>query len=119
MAIKTENTIWFDGHEYFGAEKIGFTEDFHFVVDLYTTPLPAPRGGYFTCLPISPVSYRRTQRKTKTAVRDDGDSITVFDDWGNGHTINSEREVLDLLLAECEANDVHVMTPNVGNKAQP
>jgi hypothetical protein len=112
MAVKTGAMITFEGHEYFGAEKIGFTEDGHFVVDLHTTPPPKPQGGYFTCLPISPLNYRQTVRKTKAAVRDDGDSIVVFDDWGGGHRIAAERELLDLLIDECEENEIPLLTPN-------
>lgn len=82
MSIATDKPVRFEGREYFGAKRIGFEEHGSFILDLFTTPPPEPRGGYFTVLPISPKHYRQTVHKTQAGYRDDSDSLVVFCDWG-------------------------------------
>ena len=105
MTISTKSEITLNGERFFEAEKIGFTDDGAFVIDLFTTPAPSPRGSYFTVIPISPADYR-IGSKTKAAVADHGEHITVYDDWGSPITIGASRDVLDVLLKECEANNI-------------
>ena len=105
MTISTESNIAIDGEKFLGAKKIGFTDDGAFVMDLFTTPPPMPRGSYFTVIPISSSSYREI-RNTGTFVVDNGEYITIYDDWGKPTTINTDRDVLDALLKECDTNNV-------------
>lgn len=105
MTISTKSTITLNGESFFEAERIGFTDDGAFVIDLFTTPAPSPRGSYFTVIPISPADYR-INNKTKTSVADHGEHITVYDDWGSPTTIGASRDVLEAVLEECEANNM-------------
>lgn len=109
MSFATEMKITFKNHDYFGAKEIGFTEDGTFVLYLYTTPPPEPRGTCFFSIPISPLFYRKTTNTTKTAVRDNGSAIIIFDDWGSGHSIITEREVIKQLLRECEKQEINLI----------
>ncbi|MDB5937477.1 MAG: hypothetical protein JWQ01_4821 [Massilia sp.] len=105
MTVEIDEPLKFAGRAYAGIEQIGFTADGHFVVDLWTTPAPEPRGGWFTCLPISTLAYRKTH-KTRTSVADFGSDISIADDYGTCYTIEASRPILDALLIECEANEV-------------
>lgn len=109
MSFATEMKITFKNHDYFGAKEIGLTEYGNFVLYLYTTPPPEPRGTHFFSIPISPLFYRKTINTTRTAVRDNGSEIRIFDDWGSGYSIITEREVIEQLLHECEKQEINLI----------
>jgi hypothetical protein len=108
VMIETDREFTFEleyeRYQFFGG-KVGFNERGSFVVDAFTTP-PAPqRGRYFAVLPIATVGYRR-KSPTKTAYRVDGDTITVYCDWGRPHQITATSEVVAALVADLIANEV-------------
>ena len=105
MTIATDTTINFEGKNFYGAKEIGFTDRGTFIVSLYTTPLPKPQGGYFTCLPISDLAYRN-KHPTKSYVKDHGNAISIADDWGTESKIKANRPILDQLLQECLLNNI-------------
>ena len=75
------------------------------MIDLHSCPPPEPRGGYFTCLPISPLSWRE-KHESRVMVEDHGKFVTLTDDWGRQHSIYARRLVLKALLAECREQKV-------------
>lgn len=112
MTVEVDEPLKFNGRAYPGIRRIGFTVDGNFIVDLWSTPAPEPRGGYFTCLPISPLAYRN-ERKTGASVADFGSHISIADDWGSTYIIEAGRQILDALLIECEANEVPLLCATV------
>lgn len=115
MTISCKGRIRWKGNTYYGAESIGFTPEGRFVVALYSYQEPhEARGNYFTAIPISPDEYRKTDQ-TKAAVRDDGDTLTVFCDWGDAHRIKALRAAIEAILAEAVTHGIPVR-PNVGAK---
>jgi hypothetical protein len=100
-----EAPVKWGGHTYSGIRRLGFTERGAFVIDLHSCPPPEPRGGYFTCLPISPMAYRE-KHGSGVMVEDHGKFVTLTDDWGRKHSIYARRSVLKVLLAECQEQKV-------------
>ena len=116
MTISFKGNITWRGNRYYGADRLGFTDKGQFVVSLFTYREPHDqRGNYFTVIPISGDEYRATD-KTKAAVRDDGDALTVFCDWGDAHRIEMPRSAVESLIAEAVSHGIPV-TPNVGGEA--
>lgn len=105
MTIQINEKLKFNNEKYYGAKDIGF-EDGSFVVDLFTTPTDKKHvGSFFTTIPISPLSYRKT-KKTKTYYADGDNAIFIADDWGNLHKIEAKRNCLDLLIEELDENEI-------------
>ncbi len=105
--IATNETIKWEGRDFYGGQEIGFTPDGGFVLHLYTTEPAEMRGTYFTSLPISPASYRK-KHATKVAVRDRGDSISIYCDWGREHRLGAPRSILEKILAQAASHGVPV-----------
>ena len=111
MTISCNGKIQWKGQTYYGADELGFTNGGRFVVSIYNYKEPhEARGNYFTAIPISPDEYRKAD-PTKAAVRDDGDALTVFCDWGEAHRIQAPRALIEALLAEAAAHGIPVL-PN-------
>jgi len=106
MLTNLEVPVKWQGRTYVGIDRLGFNENEVFIVALWTTPPGTPRGSYFTSLPISDKRYRRTVHTTKTKVVDGGKWIEIFDDWGVSHKIEANKEVLRILLRECDENEI-------------
>ncbi len=58
-------------------------------------------GGYFTCIPISPFTYRK-KNPTKAAaiISHNGDGWTIFtliSDWGEGYKVFISDDEIDLI----------------------
>lgn len=105
--LRTDEPIHWEGRTFFGGDEIGFTDDGSFVLGLYSTE-PAPqRGTYFTSLPISDKPFRKLH-PTKAAVRDDGDALTIFCDWGRAYRLGASRQIIEALIAEAKEHDVPV-----------
>lgn len=81
LAEEAKKLIIWEGERYFGIEQFD-----GIVVDLYTTE--NKEGGYFTSLPISPLSYRK-KSPTKARVifqpkKENGFVvIDIYNDWGS------------------------------------
>lgn len=106
MIIDKEIAVKLEGRDYPGIKELGFTDDGSFIASLYTLPKAEQgHGGYWTSFPISPANYRKTH-PTKTSVRDFGEYISIADDWGHCHKIESSRDVLDILLNECKQHNI-------------
>jgi hypothetical protein len=93
--------------EFYGGDEIGFDKTGRFVLDLYTTPEPEPRGAFSLCLPISPKWHRYDSEYLVYAYRENN-CFTITDDWGRPHTIESSKEVIDQLCEECKAENIFV-----------
>lgn len=110
MLENVKNYIWFKGQKFFGARKIGFSEHGSFVLDMFTTPPPIPpekrRGGFFTTLPISRASYRRSAGDSKTCFADYGRFVVICDDWGVAYKIRACRTVLNAIVKDCDDNEI-------------
>ena len=105
MTIQINEKLKFNNETYYGAFKIGF-EDGGFVVDLFTTPTDKKHvGSFFTIIPISPLSYRKTN-KTGTYYVDEKSHIFVASDWGKDHKIEAKRKYLELLIEELDKNEI-------------
>jgi len=103
--IQTDNSpIEWGGRQYFEARELGFSEH-GFVVSLFTTKPDEHRGSYFTCVPISPLTYRK-KYPTKAAVRDWGTELIIYCDWGRSHRIKTSRSTIEKLLADADANEI-------------
>jgi hypothetical protein len=105
--------VVFQGTAYHGIRELGFTDNGAFVLSFHTTPAPMPRGGYFTCIPISSREYR-AKHPTKCGFRDEGRQLIVWDDWKTMHRIAAPREVLDQLVANMRAHDL----PELANEEE-
>lgn len=106
MSFPTDAIIIYNGDSFYGAKELGFSASGSFILSLY--PLPAThehRGGYWTSIPISGKEYRR-EHPTKTAFEDHGHMLVIYSDWGTPDTIRAPREILDMLVAECLANEI-------------
>lgn len=100
--------IRIENRKYSGIQEIGFTigpsGDEHFIINLHTTP-PGPegypRGGYFTAIPISPLSYRVKHPTRAAYKRNSATEITLWDDHNTSHCIVSTNKIVDTLESEC------------------
>ena len=105
MTIQINEKLKFNNETYYGAKKIGF-DDGCFVVDLFTTPTEKKHvGSYFTLIPISPLSYRKT-KKTGAYYVDEKSHIFVANDYGRLDKIEAKRSYLELLIKELDENEV-------------
>jgi len=104
----TDKVIAKDGRRFYGADRVGFTEDGMFVFSAWTTPPGDQRGSFFTTIPISDREYR-AKRQTKTAVFLGAGFIDIFDDWGTPTRICAETAMLDTLFAECVAQGLPIL----------
>ena len=94
------------GVPFTGIRELGFDEG-TFIVSAWTTPAGEDgcRGWFFTTLSISPLSYRLRNR-TLTSYRRDPDCLIIHDDWCRPYKIYAPSDILDTLVAECEANGI-------------
>ncbi len=108
---KTDSTrISFDGQKYCGIKELGFSvlpgkTDEHFIVNLHTSPVSptdSVRGGYFTCIPISPLSYRRKSPTSVSYFRSGLNRMMISNDWGHPYNIVSTKTIIDELVMECK-----------------
>jgi len=113
-----ETPVTFRGRTFCGIRELGFNARGAFIVALWTTPPPHPRGGYMTSLAISPTEWRRRNPKalSRCGVIDAGGEIVVLDDWGEPHPIKAPRPVLDRLRRECAANDIPLLPQAEGER---
>lgn len=119
--IATESKIVFQ-HEgrtqtFYGCDRIGFTEDGHFVISGFTTPadqtnIHGNRGGYFTSIPISPLEYRQKHGASydrpigyETTER----SITVYDEFAHPYKFTVNKKFVKALAEECEAQELRCL----------
>jgi hypothetical protein len=111
MTVNIESTFEFNREQFFGGDRVGFTEKGEFIVSAFTTPPPSPRGTYFTVIPISPTAYRLKNKRTcKNAVVDGGTHIVIKDDWGTPYTLTAPRDALTLIMAEAKLHKIPVTT---------
>lgn len=117
MTISTEEKITFKGRQYHGAKEIGVLKRAYsfaqnpneiierFVVHLYASPAPEPRGTYSTVLPISSQKYRNENpdcsRRSGFEIVNGG--IKVFDDLGCEHLIGCSASLAGGLASELTA----------------
>ena len=105
MTIQINEKLKFNNEMYYGAKDIGF-EDGSFVVDLFTTPTDKKHvGSFFTIIPISPLSYRKTN-KTGTYYVDEKSHIFVASDWGKVYKIQAKRDYIEFLIKELDENEI-------------
>lgn len=97
--------VVYNGQIYKGIEEIGFNHRDSFVLDLWTTDPADMRGGFFASIPISSVEYRRT-RPTKCGYRQNGETLSLFDDGGVRYLIKTNLSVIETLVQECIANEI-------------
>jgi hypothetical protein len=104
MAIENRDVPFsVDGQSFVGIRRLGFTDRGSFVIDAWTTPAPAPRGSYFTSIPISPREYREVH-PTRAAFRVTAPNmLIVYSDYGEPTTIKAPPDVVSALEAECAA----------------
>jgi hypothetical protein len=112
--ITCDTPLYLDGDLYLGARKIGFTEDGKFLVDLFTTPPPNPRGSMVTVFAISSRNYREKYRTKARACRTN-DGIAVFDDIGRMHLITGDNDLYTRLEEECKRENFWEETPQTIN----
>ena len=112
---QTDSTrILFEGRKYCGIQEIGFSilegkTDEHFTVCLHNSPVSpiySMRGGYFTCIPISPWSYRKDHPTRAAFKRTSTNQIIIFSDHGSPTTINTKKAIIDELVAECRLYNI-------------
>jgi len=105
MLNDLKNRIVFDNAgielEFDGIRKIGFSNSGTFVFEAYKN-----NGySYFTTIPISSIKFRKNN-STKTSFIDNGEYLTIKDDWGNHYNIYCDRNIIDLLIKECIDNEI-------------
>jgi hypothetical protein len=113
--MKTNNTndetfVSLDRHLYVGIKELGFTDGGIFTVCLYTTPADVTgkrRGSFSTCIPISPLSYRKKNVTQAAFKRKSTRTIIIYDDRGSSTTIASCKRIIDILEKECRDNGVY------------
>lgn len=96
-------------HVFTGIRELGFNERGSFVISAWTTEVAYHRGSYFTVIPISPVEYRR-KYPSATSFRRECNNLTVLDDYGTEYAIYAPDHVLDVLVADCIANEIPEQT---------
>jgi hypothetical protein len=106
---KDENAIvTFDGQQFYGIEELGFqSENGSFVVSLFTTPAPSPRGSCSYVVPISGMFYRR-KYPTKASVKRTSSSVTIYDDYGMSHVLKAKKDVLDFVVQDCISHEIPI-----------
>lgn len=106
MVTRSNTPLTFRGQRFYGAAEIGFDEKGTFVASLYTYAPPFKQcGNFFSTLPISSALHRQRDPSACGFVRA-GDSLTIFDDWGDASTISAAKDVVDALVAELLSNEV-------------
>lgn len=107
MITDNHTSVVWQGRHFFGVRELGFNDSGSFIVSMHTTPLiDGQQGSYFTCIPISPLEFRREWPNSRVAFRDKGAELVLYDDWGTPHTIAAPRVILDKLVVECREQEI-------------
>lgn len=101
--INESTEIWIGDRRFYGIEELGFNEEGHFVLSLYTTEVDNDprRGEFYSGLPISPKEYRREKPTKAAAEVSSVNTVIIYDDYGKPTPITiCDRKIFDRLIDE-------------------